>query len=211
MKQKLLIIGGSTAVGKSKFALELSNFLNIKIISADSIQVYKNLNIGTSKPTEEEKKMCEHYLIDVVDINENFNAFDFVNLARDYISEISKKGYLPVVVGGTGLYIESLLYSYSFKKEKENNESIYDYKLYILNQDREKLYDKINKRVDLMLYNGLLNEVEKLKRYLETTESVEIKEVIEDLRNYIKEKDKQIKDFIYNNQCKKEYHNYDRN
>ena len=163
MKQKLLLIGGPTAVGKSDFALKLSDKLKMEIISADSVQVYRELNIGTSKPTQEEKNKCIHHLINEVGFKEKFNAFDFVNLSRKYIEEIAAKGNLPVIVGGTGLYMESLLYSYSFKKEKENNESVYDYNLYILNQDRQKLYDKINLRVDIMLKNGLLEEVKHLK------------------------------------------------
>ena len=162
MKQKLLLIGGPTAVGKSEFALNLSKKLKMEIISADSVQVYKELNVGTSKPSQEEKELCVHHLIDEVSFKEKFNAFDFVNLSKKYIEEIANRGNLPVIVGGTGLYMESLLFAYSFKKEKENNESVYDYKLYILNQDRQKLYDKINKRVDIMLENGLLDEVKKL-------------------------------------------------
>ena len=162
MKQKLLLIGGPTAVGKSEFALKLSKKLKMEIISADSVQVYKELNVGTSKPSQEEKELCVHHLIDEVSFKEKFNAFDFVNLSKKYIEEIANRGNLPVIVGGTGLYMESLLFAYSFKKEKENNESVYDYKLYILNQDRQKLYDKINKRVDIMLENGLLDEVKRL-------------------------------------------------
>ena len=162
MKQKILLIGGPTAVGKSEFAIKLSQRLKMEIISADSVQVYKELNVGTSKPSIEEKTACVHHLIDEVGYKERFNAFDFVSLSRKYIDEIAKRGNLPVIVGGTGLYMESLLFAYSFKKEKENNESVYDYNLYILNQDRQKLYDKINKRVDVMLENGLLDEVKNL-------------------------------------------------
>lgn len=163
MKQKILLIGGSTAVGKSKFALNLSKFLNMEIISADSIQVYKELNIGTSKPTEEEKILCKHHLIDIIEPTKKFNAFDFVTYATKAIDEISKQNKLPVIVGGTGLYMESLLYSYTFGNLKQDKQSIYDFKLYVLNQDREILYQKINDRVDLMLKNGLVDEVKKLK------------------------------------------------
>lgn len=162
MKQKILLIGGPTAVGKSDFALKLSQKLKMEIISADSVQVYKELNMGTSKPSQKEKEMCPHHLIDEVGYKDKFNAFDFVNLAKKYIEEIASRGNLPVIVGGTGLYMESLLFAYSFKKEKENNESVYNYNLYILNQDRQKLYNKINLRVDKMLKNGLLDEVKSL-------------------------------------------------
>lgn len=163
MKQKLLLIGGSTAIGKSKFALELSEKLKMEIISADSVQVYKELNIGTSKPSKEEKALCPHHLIDIVDINHKFNAFDFVTYAKKCIDEIEARGNLPVIVGGTGLYIEALLFAYSFKKQKENKNSVYDYKLYLLNKDRERLYNAINARVDLMIKNGLIEEVKMLQ------------------------------------------------
>jgi len=163
MKQKLLLIGGSTAVGKSKFALELSKKLKIEIISADSVQVYKELNIGTSKPTQEEEKICPHHLINIIDANQTFNAFDFVTYARTTIDEISSRKNLPVIVGGTGLYMEALLFAYNFKKEKQTQSSVYDYKLYVLNEDRQKLYEKINNRVDEMIKNGLVEEVKQLQ------------------------------------------------
>ncbi len=163
MKQRLLLIGGSTAVGKSKFAQELSKYLKMEIISADSVQVYKDLNLGTSKPTPEEKAICNTHLVDIKNYDEKFNAFDFVISATKAIEDISRSGKLPVIVGGTGLYMEALLFSYSFNKQKENNESKYDFKLYVLNQDREKLYSKINLRVDQMIENGLIDEVKALK------------------------------------------------
>ena len=140
-KTKLLIIGGCTASGKSKLALELSKLIKMEIISADSIQVYKQLEKGTSKPTIEEQKMCKHHLIDVVEPDENFNAFNFVTLAKQAIQEIYRNNKLPVIVGGTGLYIESLIYNYSFENKNENlNQSEYDYKLYVLHCERNKLY-----------------------------------------------------------------------
>ena len=190
MKQKLLLIGGPTAVGKSDFALKLSKKLKMEIISADSVQVYKELNIGTSKPSEEEKNKCIHHLINEVSFKDKFNAFDFVNLSRKYIDEISSRGNLPVIVGGTGLYMESLLFAYSFKKEKENNESVYDYKLYVLDQDRQKLYDKINRRVDLMLEKGLLNEVKHLvemglNENSQSIQAIGYKELLEFLKGNI--------------------------
>ncbi len=158
--ENILLIGGCTGVGKSAFALELSKSLNIEIISADSIQVYKSLNRGTSKPTELEKKLCPHHLIDILDVNQNFNAYNFVELAKKKITEISRRGNLPVIVGGTGLYLECLLYGYSFDKTKSNEKTInYNYKLIVLNQDRAKLYERINQRVDIMIKNGLIEEV----------------------------------------------------
>ncbi len=163
MLEKILIIGGSTAVGKSEFALTLSKKLKMEIISADSIQVYKGLKVGTSKPSEDEKKICPHHLIDIVPTNSTFNAYNFMFLSKQLITQILSRGNLPVIVGGTGLYIESLLYDYNFKKKERSNQAVYDYTLLILNQNREKLYKKINKRVDKMIQNGLVEEVKMLK------------------------------------------------
>ena len=113
--QKILIIAGCTAVGKSAFALELSNFLDMDIVSADSIQVYKGIEVATSKPTKQEERICKHHLINIVSPFEKFNAFDFVQKAKECITEIASKGKLPVIVGGTGLYIDSLLYGFDFQ------------------------------------------------------------------------------------------------
>lgn len=162
--QKILLIGGSTSSGKTKLALELSKFLNIEIINADSIQVYKDLNIGTSKPSADELKMCPHYLINELDITEKFNVYNFVQKAKKLINEIEARGNLPVIVGGTGLYMDALIFDYSFKKNEERKsfDAIYDYNLIMLNLEREKLYKKINAKVDEMLADGFVDEVKSL-------------------------------------------------
>lgn len=160
-KQKLLVISGCTAVGKSDFALELSKFLNMEIISADSIQVYKGVEIATSKPTRAEQKICKHHLINIISPFETFNAYDFVNLAKQAITDIAKQNKLPVIVGGTGLYIDSLLYGFDFETDKKSTS--YDYKYILLNNDREEIYRRINLRVDKMISNGLINEVKALR------------------------------------------------
>ena len=164
IKQKLLIIGGCTASGKSKFALELTKYLNMEIISADSIQVYKYLDKGTSKPSSEEKAVCKHHLVDIVEPSNTFNAYNFVELAKDAIEKIQSQNKLPVIVGGTGLYIESLLYDYNFNKQTKNEQvSNYDYKLFVMHCERGRLYEIINKRVDKMVESGLIDEVKQLK------------------------------------------------
>lgn len=164
IKQKLLIIGGCTASGKSKFALELTKYLNMEIISADSIQVYKHLDKGTSKPSLEEKAVCKHHLVDIVEPSDTFNAYNFVELAKDAIEKIQSQNKLPVIVGGTGLYIESLLYDYNFNKQTKNEQvSNYDYKLFVMHCERSRLYEIINKRVDKMVESGLIDEVKQLK------------------------------------------------
>lgn len=160
--QKLLIIGGCTAVGKSAFALNLSKFLNMEIISADSVQVYKGIEVATSKPTKQEESICPHHLINIVSPFETFNAFDFVNLAKKAIGDIAKREKLPVIVGGTGLYIDSLIYGFDFVN-KTKNPVEFDFKFIFLEQNRQELYKKIDARVDKMLQNGLVQEVKKLR------------------------------------------------
>lgn len=160
--QKLLIIAGCTAVGKSAFALELSQKINMEIISADSVQVYKGISVATSKPTQQEERICPHNLVNIVSPFEKFNAFDFVNLAKEAIDRISASNKLPVIVGGTGLYIDSLIYGFDFAGSK-NTQTNFDLRFIFLSQDKPDLYRKIDSRVDKMMQNGLVDEVKKLR------------------------------------------------
>ena len=159
--QDLLILGGCTAVGKSAFALELSDKLNMEIISADSVQVYKGLEIATSKPTKLEQQKCKHHLINIVGLFDTFNAFDFVTKAKEAIAFIAKQNKLPVIVGGTGLYIDSLLWGYDFNSTEKKCDFNYEYIFF--NDDREKIYRRINIRVDKMIKDGLVDEVKALR------------------------------------------------
>ena len=159
--QKILVIGGPTAVGKSDLALDLSDLINMEIVSADSVQVYKGIEIATSKPTKQEQIKCKHHLINIVSPFDTFNAYDFVTNAKTAIQEIAEQGKLPVIVGGTGLYIDSLLYGFDFETTKK--EPQYDYKFILLNDSRDNIYRKINLRVDKMLNNGLVSEVKALR------------------------------------------------
>lgn len=226
--ENLFILSGPTAVGKTNISIELAKKLNGEIISADSMQIYKYMDIGSAKVTKEEMQGVTHHLIDFIEPDKNFNVSEYKDLAEDIIDEICKKGKLPMVVGGTGLYINSLILNYNFtdaktdksyRKHLENlakkkgkvyvhsllkevdidsyerlypndlkrviralevykltgktiseynaNTNLYDipYKIYyfVLTMDRAKLYDRINKRVDLMIENGLIDEVKKLK------------------------------------------------
>jgi len=111
---KVLIIAGPTASGKTKISIELAKKINGEIISADSMQVYKYMNIGTAKPDEEERGGIKHYLIDEVNPDEEFSVAKYKDLAVKYIKEVINKGKMPIVVGGTGLYINSLVYNINF-------------------------------------------------------------------------------------------------
>lgn len=233
MKDKVIVIVGPTAVGKTELSLKLARDLDGEIISGDSMQVYKGLDIGTAKATKEEQNKIPHHLIDIIDVTENFTVSDFQNKARAVIKDITTRGKLPIVVGGSGLYIQSVLYDYQFPTEvrserltkqledevkthgidplykklvdidpdqaskihpnnhrrviraievykttgltmtqiqkKQKITPLYDAKIIGLEKERSKLYEQINKRVDLMLETGLLTEVEKL--YYQVDES----------------------------------------
>ena len=226
-KKTVVVICGPTASGKTSLGIKIANDINGEIISADSMQIYKDMNIGTAKPTKEEQSMAKHYLIDFVAPDKRYSVADFKNDATKTIKEIFKNGKTPIVVGGTGLYINSLVYNIDYNSEGEadleyrnelekkditelyeiakkiddealnkispndkkrimriieiyhstgktktelEKESIkkneYDYKIFILNWERQKLYERINLRVDMMINDGLINEVQDLlKKY----------------------------------------------
>lgn len=223
----LIILTGPTAVGKTEFSVKLAKKINGEIISADSIQVYKYMDIGSAKVTEEETEGIKHYLIDEFYPDEEFNITVFQERARQYIEEIYAKGKIPIIAGGTGFYIQSVLYDVKFSdtetdteyrkqleelaesrgnnylhdmlrkvdktsaenihcnnvkrviraleyykqtgqkisehnEEQSKNTSPYNFIYFVLNDDREKIYDRINRRVDVMMNEGLKDEVEGL-------------------------------------------------
>lgn len=199
----IICIVGPTGVGKTKLSIELAKKYNAIIVNCDSTQVYKGMNIGTAKVTEEEKEGIPHYLFDIVDVETNYTVYDYQKDARNIINEHKDKNI--IFVGGTGLYLKAALYNYKFEEEnKENktyeeltNDELYELALkkdnnidihknnrkrlirflnkeniekeecypiydaiYIgLTTDREILYERINKRVEEMFKNGLLEEV----------------------------------------------------
>lgn len=218
--KKVLFLLGPTAVGKTSFGVKLAQKLNGEIISADSVQIFKGLDIGSAKVTKEEMQGVTHDGIDICSPQEEFSVFDFVEFTKKKIDEIIAKGKLPIVVGGTGLYIKALTLGYDFgnakkdeklraklenlasekgtqalfdmlksldeeeakKIDKQNkvrliraieiatnrgtkgqNVSDIDALVVGLVRDREKLYQSINSRVDLMMKNGFEDEVKSLK------------------------------------------------
>ncbi len=227
-KKPLVVLSGPTAVGKSKTGVLLAKALDGEIISADSMQVYRYMNIGTAKLSKEEMDGVPHYLIDVLDPDEEFNVFLFQQMAKEALDQIYENGHLPIVVGGTGFYIQALLYDVDFTEQEpdqsfrdemevlaqkegpevlhdrlkqvdsmaaeaihpnnvkrviraleyheltgekisEHNEqerekeSPYDFSYFVLTDERAHLYDQIDARVDQMLRDGLVSEVEGLK------------------------------------------------
>ena len=226
-KEPLIILTGPTAVGKTELSIALAKAVNGEIISADSMQVYRYMDIGTAKITKEEMQGVKHYLVDEIEPSEGFDVARFKSMATNAIQKIRENGHIPVVVGGTGFYIQALLYDSTFeddesdyeyrdylqgiadtkgaevlhdmlkeadpesaeaihannvkrviralefykttgRKISEHNneqrakESPYNFCYFVLNDKREILYDRINRRVDIMFDNGLLDEVKHL-------------------------------------------------
>ncbi len=230
-KQKVIVICGPTASGKTALSIELAKRVNGEIISCDSMQIYEDMDIGTAKPSEEEMQGIKHYLLGFVSPEERYSVAQYKLDAKNAIKEILSKGKVPIVVGGTGLYVDSLIYEIEYndikidedyRKELEGvieeqgldklyqmaleidpiamekisqndkkrimrileiykstgktkteqeiesrrNPVEYDYKVFAINWDREVLYQRINKRVDIMIEQGLVEEVKAiLKKY----------------------------------------------
>lgn len=224
----LIIITGPTAAGKTELSVRLARTIGGEIISADSMQVYRHMDIGSAKITQEEKKGVPHYLIDVLNPDEEFNVAVFQKMAKDAVNTIYSHGNIPIVTGGTGFYIQALLYDIDFTETGEDSSireelellgrekggeylheilcgidpvsareihpnnlkrviraieyfrqtgemisehnrrerkksSPYDFLYYTVNMDRSVLYQRIDRRVDLMMEQGLVEEVKRLK------------------------------------------------
>ena len=157
--QKVLVIVGPTASGKSSFGVLCAKKFNGEVISGDSIQVYKGLNIGSAKISEEEKDRIVHHLIDIKDANDFYSVKEFQEKGRELIDTISVKGKLPIVVGGTGLYIKALLYDYKFYDEEEKDEPFDD----LSNED---IYNILLKEDPDCLNNIHINNRKRLVRAL---------------------------------------------
>ena len=216
---KVIVITGPTAVGKTKLSISIAKYLNTDVINSDAYQVYKKLNIATAKITKEEMEGVTHHLLDILEPTEEFSVYDYQLLTRNKISEMINNHKTPLLVGGSGLYIDSVIKNYQFDEEKRDpkfenkykdlsneelhqilvtlnkekaeeihfnnrkrvlraielelsdtnkenrlkkNENIYDSLVIFLYDDREILYERINKRVDQMIKNGLLEEAKYL-------------------------------------------------
>ena len=147
---KIIVITGPTGVGKTKLSIALAKLLNGEIVNADSMQVYKKLDIGTAKVTDKEKENIPHHLFDIKDVNEDYTIYDYQIDARKIIDDILSRGKTVIIVGGTGLYIKSALYDYKFNKEMDNTnyedyskEQLYDI---LIKLDKDIVIDKNNKR-----------------------------------------------------------------
>ncbi len=255
--EKVIVICGPTASGKTSLSIELAKKVNGEIVSADSMQIYKEMDIGTAKPTIKEMQGIKHYLLDYVLPEERYSVAQYKQDAKNAIKEILCKGKIPIVVGGTGLYINSLIYEIEYNnikidekyrkqlEEIEQKEGLqklykmaleidpiamekiskndkkriirvleiykatgktkteqeiesrkkpveYDYRVYAINWDREILYQRINKRVDIMIEQGLIEEVQnilnKYKSFPTAMQGLGYKEVVDYIKGiYTKE------------------------
>lgn len=159
----IICIVGPTAVGKTKLSVELAKIYNGEIINADSMQIYKGLDIGTAKVTKEEMQHIKHHLLSIKEVEEDYTVFDYQKDARKKIDEIKSKGKIPILVGGTGYYIKSALYDYEFNLEEIDNRSNYDdlsneeINRRIDNYECGFIYDRDNRQRIIRLLNKLEN------------------------------------------------------
>lgn len=147
---RVIVITGPTAVGKTKLSIELAKKLNGEIINADAMQVYKGLNIGTAKITEEEKENIPHHLFDIKEVEEEYSIYNYQKDCRKVIDDILRRNKTPILVGGTGLYIKAALYDYKLSEEKTNNtyDNLTTEEIYkeLLKLDKDINIDKNNRR-----------------------------------------------------------------
>ncbi len=166
-KQKLLILSGATAVGKSSLAIQIAKQINGEIISADSMQVYRHLNIGTGKVTQEEMSGVEHYLIDIVNPDFNYSVANFVSDAEAAINLISAKGKIPIITGGTGLYINALLNGFNLSRTPGSETIREKLNDRILNEGSQKLHEEL-KNIDPESAEKIsVNDAKRIVRALE--------------------------------------------
>lgn len=168
---KVLIICGPTASGKSDLAVECAKILDTEIISADSMYIYKHLNIGTAKPTDDEKQGIVHHMIDVVEPCGTFTVSDYKSKAEPVIEDILFKGKIPVICGGTGFYINSLLYDFSYGNGSANLAVREKYKLLAATKGNEYVYDILKDADPLSAEKLHYNDIKRVIRALEIYES----------------------------------------
>lgn len=171
----LVVICGPTGSGKTAIAIKLANLLNGEIISADSIAIYKELNIGTAKPTKEERRLAVHHMIDIVDPKDEFSVAEYSNMARLLIDDLIKRGKTPIICGGTGYYINAVLYDFSYGN-CEKNQSFRDQCQRIIDEYGVKpLYEKLME-VDPVTANVLHeNDAMRIVRALEIYQTTGVK------------------------------------
>ncbi len=168
--KEMIIICGATATGKSDLAIYAAQKLNGEIISADSMQIYKNMNIGTAKVTESEMQGIPHHMIDVVDPDQSYSVAEFQENASKIIDDIQKRDKTPIVVGGTGLYINSLIYGYTFKQTNADTKLREELKEFAQNNGNQALHDLLREKSPSLAEKLHPNDVKRVIRAIETTQ-----------------------------------------
>jgi len=167
MTKNVLIIAGPTAVGKTELSLTLAEDLNGEIISADSVQIYKGMDIGSATPSNEELNRVKHHLINTIDPKDDYNVAMFSEEARKFIKDIQAKGKLPIVVGGTGLYINSLMYEMDFSEQVKDEQLRKDLRKFVDNEGKEKLHERLKKLDPTAADKIHMNNIKRVIRALE--------------------------------------------
>jgi len=256
MKKPLVVIAGATASGKTGISIDLAKKINGEVVSADSMQIYKYMDIGTATPTLDETDGVKHYLISELNPDDDYSIVKFQEMAKKYIDEIHNQGKIPILCGGTGFYINSVVYNNNFmetdkdenlrnelykiaeeqgneflhqklkaidydsylkihpnnlkrvvraieffettgvkisvhnEEEKNKKEEAYDAAFFIIDRNRDNLYERINRRVDIMINDGLVDEVKRLidngyNKNLVSMQGLGYKEIVEYLENEI--------------------------
>lgn len=170
MRTKILIIAGPTCIGKSSLGIEFAKMYDGEIISCDSMQIYKNLSLGTAKLTSEEMQGVSHYLIDFVDSNAQYSVSEFKDEAQRLIKLINKKNKLPILVGGTGLYIQSLLYDYDFESVSKDDVVRKKYADYLEKNGKNMLYKLLQEKDAKRASELHENDTKRIIRALEIAE-----------------------------------------
>jgi tRNA dimethylallyltransferase len=167
MNKDVLIISGPTAVGKTELSLTLAEDLNGEIISADSVQVYKGMNIGSATPSDEELDRVKHHLINVVEPTDDYNVAVFSEEARQLIIDIQNRGKLPIVVGGTGLYINSLIYEMDFSEQVKDEQLRKDLRAFADAEGKDQLHERLKVLDPKAAKKIHMNNVKRVIRALE--------------------------------------------
>ena len=167
-KERIVVILGPTATGKSNCGIELAKRFRGEIISGDSMLVYRQMNIGTAKPSAEELQMAPHHLVDILPPDASYSVADFQQQAAELISQITLRGNLPILVGGTGLYIKALLEDYQFSSVEENPELRRQLETFASEQGTDKLYARLKKEDPAAAERLHPNDVRRVVRALET-------------------------------------------
>ena len=180
IKNKILIICGATATGKSDLAVECAKLLNSEVVSADSMYIYRGLNVGTAKPSAEDMCGIPHHLIDVASPKDNFTVSDYKDIAKPIVDKIIESGKIPVICGGTGFYINSILYDLSYGNGKENPEVRQKYKDMAATYGNEYVFNVLKEKDPITAEKLHFNDVKRVIRALEIYENGSKKSDIKD-------------------------------